>query len=147
MSVLILLDHQELVGGGRNPCPPLANQRLTTLGVPPNSITLCTLYSVHCVLCTLYTVYSVLCTLCTLYSVYCVLCSLCTLAELCTLCTLYSVLYVKNNSSIQPPHSLTTCPTLIPRLAWVRGYLSQTIVLTLCSDYNEILNLQLTLVL
>ena len=109
MSVLIITDHHELVGGGGNPWPPLANQRLTTLGIPPNSITLCTMY---CVLCILYTVYSVLCTLCTLYSVHCVLCTLysvysvlCTLytvysvlCVLCTLCTLYSVysvLYVR----------------------------------------------------
>ena len=101
-----------------------------------------------------YTVYSVLCTLCTLYFVHCVLCTLCTLytvysvhCELCTLYTMYSVLYVKNNSGIQPPHSSTTCSSLISRLAWVRGYLSQTIVLTLCSAYNQILNLQLTSVL
>ena len=131
---------------------------------------LCTLYSMYCALCvlcvlsTLYFVYYVLCTLCTQYSVLCVLSTLCTLysvpyllctlysiysvlCALCTLCTLDSVHYVKNNSSIQPPHSLITCSTLIPRLAWERGYLSQTIVLTLCSDYNEILKLQLTLVL
>ena len=88
---------------------------------------LCILYCVLCTLCTL-------CTLYTMYSVLCVLCTLCTLYYvLCTLYTVYSVLYVTNNSSIQPPHSLTTWSRFVPRLAWVRGYLFQTIVLTVCS--------------
>ena len=62
-------------------------------------------------------------TSCTLYSMYCVFCVLCVLytlySVLCVLCTLYSM-YSGDEG---------TCPA---------------IVLTLCSAYNEILNLELT---
>ena len=96
---------------------------------------LCTVYSVLCIL------YCVLCTLCTLYSVLCTVYSvLCTLSTLCTvysvLCTMYSMYSVRCvlctlcKEQFQHPttHPLTTCPSLISRLAWARGYLSQTIM-------------------